>query len=172
MKHKLIAAQLTRHRKRLKITQDQLGQEFNASGAAIFKFEKGYVCPGLPLWLKLAKAMGIETRQAVIMWAKDKLPDQYKSHIADGVAKRTGPAYENFAAQRTADKLKAAMIKNKWLPSGLSDLAKNKGLWAMYRPTGAEINVLRDIFAPIGEGTARDFCGGLRLVREFQGKKV
>ncbi len=171
MKHKLIAAQLTRYRKRLKVTQDQFGSDYGVSGPAVFKFEKGYVCPGLPLWLRLSKAMGIDARRAVLMWAKDRLPDQFKNHITDGAVDRKGPAYENFAKHKNADKLKAAMLKNKWLPSGLTDLAKAKSLWAMYKPTGKEIDLLRDIFSKLGEGTARDFCDALRIIREFRGEK-
>ncbi len=64
---KLIAQQIQRHRKRMKITQMQLADEFGVSGPGIFKFEKGYVFPSLKLRVKMAKAMGIGTRQAVLM---------------------------------------------------------------------------------------------------------
>ncbi len=76
-----------------------------------------------------------------------------------------------MACYKTAKNLREAMLKDKWLPSGLSDLGKSNSLWAMYKPSGVEIDLLRDIFSKLGEGTARDFCDGLRLVREFRGKK-
>ncbi len=166
---RLIAQQLQRYRKRLKVTQDQLGAEYKVSGPAIFKFEKGYVVPSLRLWVQLAKAMDIERRQAVLMWAKDRLPDRYQDFISldAGFVRKSS----NYARLKSALKLRAAMLKDKWLPSGLQDLAKSDPLWAMYKPTGAEIDLLRNIFSRLGEGTARDFCDGLRLVREFGGKK-
>ena len=47
------------------------------SGPAIFKFEKNYVKPSLELWLKIARDCGLEERQAVLLWVKAKLPEQY-----------------------------------------------------------------------------------------------
>ena len=166
---KLIAQQLLRYRKRLKVTQDQLGSEFNVSGPAVFKFEKGYVVPSLKLWLKLAKAINIEPCRAVLMWAKDKLPKQFKAFIQiDGGSVHKGT---RFAKYKTAKKIREVMLKDKWLPSGLADLAKSNPLWTMYKPTGAEIDLLQSIFSKLGEGAARDFCDGLRLIREFRMKR-
>ncbi len=166
---KLIAQQLLRYRKRLKVTQDQLGKDYSVSGPAIFKIEKGYFLPSLKLWLKLAKAIGIQPRRAVLMWAKDKLPEQFKAfiQIEGGSPKKK----TDFARYKTEKKLREEMLKDKWLPSGLSDLARSNPLWAMYKPTGAEIDLLGGIFSKFGEGTSRDFTDGLRLVREFGGKK-
>ncbi len=166
---KLIAQQLLRYRKRMKITQEQFADEFGVSGPGIFKFEKGYVIPSLKLWLKMAKMLGIERRQAVLMRVKDKLPEQFKAFIQidDGSPQKKS----DFASYKTEKKLREAMQKDKSLPSGLTDLAKSNPLWAMYKPSGVEIDLLRDMFSRLGEGTARDFCEGLRLVREFRGKK-
>jgi DNA-binding XRE family transcriptional regulator len=166
---KIIAEHIMRYRKRLKVTQDQLASEFNVTGPAIFKFEKGYVLPSLRLWLKLAERIGIERRQAVLMWAKDKLPDKFQDFIL--LEGNKGPKRSGFAQHKTTAKLRAAIAKDKWLPSGLTDLAKSNALWAMYKPTGKEIDLLRDIFSKLGEGTDRDFRDGLRIVREFRGKK-
>jgi len=166
---KHIAQQLLRYRKRLKVTQDQLASEYGVSGPAVFKFEKGYVLPSLKLWVPMAKAMGIGRRQAVLMHVKDKLPEQYKAFIQiDGGSVQKGTSFSKY---KTEKKLREAMLKDKSLPSGLTDLGKSNPLWALYKPTGAEIDLLRDIFSKLGEGTARDFVDGLRLVREFKGKK-
>ena len=166
---KLIAQQILRYRKRMKINQEQFADEFNISGPAIFKFEKGFAIPVLELWLKIAKTLGIEPRRAVLMRVKDKLPDQYKDFIPLGEG--SPQKKSDFARYKTEKKLREAILKDKWLPSGLSDFAKSNPLWALYKPTGAEIDLLRDMFSKLGEGTARDFADGLRLVREFRGKK-
>ena len=170
----VIAQRILRHRKKLKVTQDQLGADYNVSGPAVFKFEKGYVVPSLRLWLRLADDMNIDRRTAVLMYVQDRLPEQYKNYarwdsmVAEGGLK--GPEYEDFAKHKSEDALKKAIVKNNWLPSGLIDFARSKEVWAMYHPTGKEINVLRDIFMPLGEGTKRDFCDGLRLLRAVMGK--
>lgn len=171
-----IAQRIMRHRKKLKLTQDELGARYSISGPAVFKFEKGYVIPSLNLWLRLAEDMGIDRRTAVLMHVQDKLPDQYKnladweSLIAEEGA--TGPEYEDFKKYRKQDALRQAVSDNQWLPSGLSDFARSEALWKLYKPNGQEVNMLRDIFAPLGEGTSRDFCDGLRLLREFKGVKT
>ena len=38
---------------------------------------------------------------------------------------------------------------------------------SVYRPTGHEINLLRDVFGPLGKGSVVQFREALRLVREF-----
>ncbi len=106
----VIAQRILRHRKKLKVTQDQLGADYNVSGPAVFKFEKGYVVPSLRLWLRLADDMNIDRRTAVLMYVQDRLPEQYKNYarwdsmVAEGGLK--GPEYEDFAVE-DRDKLKA-----------------------------------------------------------------
>jgi len=165
-----------RHRKKLKLTQDELGARYSISGPAVFKFEKGYVVPSLDLWLRLATDMNIDRRAAVLMHVQDKLPEPYKEYanweslVSEKDAR--GPEYEDFTRYKQPEQLRQAIIKNQWLPAGLTELAQSLALWVLYRPTGPEINILRDIFTPLGEGAARDFCDGLRLVRELRGEKA
>lgn len=170
----LIAQHIFRHRKKLRMTQDEMAQQYRISGPGVFKFEKGYVTPSLRLWLRMAEDMGIPTRTAVLMHVHDKLPEEHRqtAGIAAMLAGQTdaGPGQVNFRKYRKREELRAAVTNNQWLPAGLRELAVSDGLWALYRPTGQEINALRDAFGPLGEGTARDFCDGLRLIREFQAK--
>ncbi|MCX7012022.1 MAG: helix-turn-helix transcriptional regulator [Candidatus Sumerlaeota bacterium] len=173
---KIIAQRLMRHRKKLKLTQDEFGQQYKISGPAVFKFEKGYVTPSLELWLKMAKAMGIPVKTAVLMHVHDKLPEAQKQ--LTGIAaliEGEGESHlgkDDFRKFKKKDDLRQAIANHQLLPDGLREFAASQEMWTMYRPTGEEVNILRDAFGPLGEGKARDFCDGLRLIREFRGTGV
>jgi len=168
-----IGQRILRHRKKLKLTQDELGSRYNISGPAVFKFEKGYVIPSLDLWLKMSKDMNIPERTAVLLHTQEKLPEPYRSMVGfdsilaeDGARSNDGDDFSKFKDERS---LRRAIANNNWLPAGLVDFARREDLWVLYRPSGEEINLLRDSFGMMGEGSVRDFCDALRLVREFRG---
>ena len=164
------------NRQKNDLTQDQYGARYSVSGPAIFKFEKGYVKPSLELWLKMAADSDISERRAVLLWVKSKLPEEYQEYIelagaavaeseAD-YAKKKGkkPDYSKFETRET---IREFMDKDKTLPKGLRDLFEDDELWGLYKPTGHEINILRDIFGPLGRGSKTAFREALRLIREF-----
>lgn len=159
------------------LTQDQFGSKYNVSGPAIFKFEKGYVRPSLDLWLRMAIDSGLTERRAVLVWLRSKLPEQYQDYIElQGAAvaesekeykgkKKDGKIdYSKFEGR---DAIRAAIEKDKNLPKGLRELLGDDELWALYKPTGHEVNMLRDIFGPLGRGKRESFREALRLIREF-----
>ncbi len=159
-----------------KLTQDQYGAKYNVSGPAIFKFEKGYVKPSLDLWLKMASDTGISERRSVLIWVKSKLPDNYQEYIelqssavtesqAQNMKKKGRKA--NYARFESREQVRVAVDKDKTLPKGLRDLFNDDELWALYKPSGAEINLLRDIFGSLGRGNKTAYREALRLVREF-----
>ena len=43
-------------------------------------------------------------------------------------------------------------------------MMKNSGF---YKPTGHEINMLRDTFGPLGKGSKTTYREALRIIREF-----
>ena len=158
------------------LTQDQYGSKYNVSGPAIFKFEKGYVKPSLDLWLKMAGDAGISERRSVLLWVKSKLPEEYQEFIelqsaavaeseAEFIKKKGKKA--DYSKFETREQIRENSDKDKTLPKGLRDLLKDDELWALYKPTGAEINMLRDIFAPLGRGSKNAYREALRLIREF-----
>ncbi len=163
-------------RQKENLTQDQYGSRYSVSGPAIFKFEKGYVKPSLELWLKMAVDSGISQRRAVLLWVKSKLPDEFQEYIelqsaavAESEvesAKKKGkkPDYSKFESR---DQMRELIEKDKTLPKGLRDLLEDDELWALYKPTGHEINMLRDTFGPLGRGTSTAYREALRLIREF-----
>ena len=55
------------------------------------------------------------------MRVKDKLPEKYRDFIF--IEGNSGPKRPGFSQHKTAAKLRAAILKDKWLPSGLTDLA-------------------------------------------------
>lgn len=169
-----IGQRILRHRKKLKLTQDEFGSRYGVSGPAVFKFEKGYVIPSLDLWLKMAKDMNLSERSAVLLHTQEKLPEPYRSMISFSsiISEDNGrntSDHEDFARHKEERILRKAITSNNWLPTGLVDFARREDLWSLYRPSGEEINALRDTFGQLGEGSARDFCEALRLLRDFRG---
>ncbi|MCX7012717.1 MAG: helix-turn-helix transcriptional regulator [Candidatus Sumerlaeota bacterium] len=170
---KLIAPRLFQHRKRQKLTQDEFGRQYGVSGPGIFKFEKGFITPTLKVWMKMSADMGIPRKTAVLMHIHDKLPEEHRevagiAAMIEGAGDST-LGKDNFKKHRKKAELQEAVANHQWLPQGLRDFAADVEQWSLYSPTGEEVNILRDIFAPLGDGKARDFCDGLRLVREFRG---
>ena len=158
------------------LTQDQYGSKYSVSGPAIFKFEKGYVKPSLELWLKMAADAGISQRRAVLLWVKSKLPEQFQEYIelqsaeaAETAAKNATkkgqkPDYSKF---ENREQMREVLAKDKDLPKGLKELLEDDEIWALFKPTGHEVNMLRDIFGPLGKGSKTAFREALRLIREF-----
>lgn len=163
-------------RQKENLTQDQYGARYNVSGPAIFKFEKGYVKPSLELWLKMAADAGLSERRSVLLWVKSKLPDEYQEYIelqsaavAESeaeYAKKKGkkPDYSKF---ETREQMREQTDKDKSIPKGLKELLDDDELWALYKPTGHEINLMRDLFGPLGRGSRTAYREALRLIREF-----
>ncbi len=158
------------------MTQDQFGAKYGVSGPAIFKFEKGYVKPSLELWLRMAKDFEISERKAVLMWVKSKLPEEYQDFIdltAEGAGelgdRRDRDAARDYSQLTDREEMKALAKKDPALPRSLRDLLADDELWAVYKPTGREINTLRDIFGRLGKGSKSSYREALRLIREFVG---
>ncbi|GEM_PF-493141 len=167
------------HRRSLDLTQDEYGSRYGISGPAVFKFEKGFVRPSLELWLRMAADAGVPERRAVLLWLKSKLPERLQDYVElfglPAMPKARGgkaPAKRkdeivNYAAFESREEMRAAAERDKTLPKGLRDLLDDPELWALYKPTGHEINMLRDIFGPLGRGSREAYREALRLIREF-----
>jgi transcriptional regulator with XRE-family HTH domain len=164
------------NRQRENLTQDQYGAKYSVSGPAIFKFEKGYVKPSLELWLRMSQDAGITERRGVLLWIKSKLPEKYQEYIelqsaavaesAVAYAKKKGKKAD-YSKFETREQMREIVEKDKALPKGLRELLNNDELWSLYKPTGHEINMLRDIFGPLGRGSMTAYREALRLIREF-----
>lgn len=165
------------NRQRDNLTQDQYGSKYSVSGPAIFKFEKGYVKPSLELWLKMAADAQLSERRAVLLWVKSKLPEAYQDYIemqsaavAESeaeYAKKRGSKKADYSKFESREQMRDLITKDKSIPKGLKELLEDDELWSLYKPTGHEVNMLRDIFGPLGRGTKTAYREALRLVREF-----
>lgn len=161
------------------LTQDEYGAHYSVSGPAIFKFEKGYVRPSLELWLQMAKDAEIPERRGVLLWLKSKLPKNYQDYVElQGAAaaesqssykagKSTKKGQTDYSRYEVRSAMQDAANKDKDLPKGLRELLEDDELWSLYKPTGHEVNMLRDLFGPLGRGSKGSFREALRLVREF-----
>jgi DNA-binding XRE family transcriptional regulator len=159
-------------RHKLNLTQDKFAARYDVSGPAIFKFEKGYVSPSLPLWLKIARDAGVSEREAVLMWAKAKLPKEYEDFIdltppGEMEAADDDSAVPPFLRILSRDELRKAVVGDKKIPKGLRDLIGDDDFWESFKPTGSEIYAVIQKFGAYGKGKAEDFAEGLRLVRCF-----
>ena len=161
------------HRAKMETTQDEFGSKYGVSGPAIFKFEKGYVHPSLPLWLRFSEDMDIPENKAVLMQVQSKLRDEFKSLIKPDVKpkvpKRVTKGKIDYRAITDAKELKIAAKKDKTLPKALRDLLAENDLWTSFKPTGREITVLQDGFGSLGRGSKDSYREALRLIREFTG---
>ena len=161
------------------LTQDEYGSTYNISGPAVFKFEKGYVRPSLELWLSMARDADIPERRAVLLWLKSKLPAAYQEYVelqGAAVAEGAGPYKKakgkkgkgtDYSKFEEREDMQASAQKDKEFPKGLRDLLNDNDLWSLYKPTGHELNMLRDIFGPLGKGSKSAYREALRLIREF-----
>lgn len=175
----ILGEEIYRRRLKERMTQDQFGAKFGVSGPAIFKFEKGYVKPSFDLWMRMAKIFNIQEHRAVLMWLKSRLPDEFqnvisleKEIVAEAPVEYTteGGALD-YSRFRDRASLRKESIKDTTLPRGLKSLIKDDEIWAAYKPTGEEINFLRDTYARFPKGSKALYREGLRLMREFSGRE-
>lgn len=163
------------------LTQDEFGSRYSVSGPAVFKFEKGYVRPSLELWLKMAQDAGIPERRSVLLWLKSKLPAEYQDYVelqGAAVAEKAGaygkgkkkagePGLVDYSRFEERKDMQEAAMKDKTLPKALREFLDDDELWSLFKPTGHELNMLRDVFGPLGRGSKSAYREALRLIREF-----
>lgn len=158
------------------LTQDQFGAKYDVSGPAVFKFEKGYVKPSLDLWLKMAADFGIPEKTAVLMWLKSRLPEKYQSliQIKDPTGPveppttiRPSPRAVDYTKFNDRKEMRKVAMGDRGLPKMLREFLKDDEIWVVYKPTGKEINFLRDAFGRLGEGSPAAYREALRAIRGF-----
>ncbi len=154
----------------LDLTQDEYGQRYSVSGPAIFKFEKGFVRPSLALWLKMAADTELTEKRAVILWLMCKLPEQYQAYVSTTPTHKRRKAHSgsiDYAAFELRAEMQAAAARDQTLPKALRKLLDDDEIWELFKPSGHEINLMRDMFGPMGKGSPADYREALRLIREF-----
>ncbi|HPB31433.1 MAG TPA: helix-turn-helix transcriptional regulator [Candidatus Sumerlaeota bacterium] len=161
------------------LTQDQFGAKYHVTGPAIFKFEKGYVKPSLDLWLKMAKDFQVHETRAVLMWVKSRLPEEYQDLIQiqdsplvlEDETGAKGRKRRDYAKISDREEIRRQISKDPKLPKELKHFLRMDEIWSIYKPTGREINLLRDRFSDLGKGSDDAFREALRAIRMFTLKK-
>ena len=174
----ILGEQIYENRTSQGLTQDQFGAKYHVTGPAIFKFEKGYVKPSLDLWLKMAKNFEIPETRAVLMWVKSRLPEEYQDliKIQDDPLVIKGQKLGKIAKKKDYSKfndrneMRRALSRDTKLPKELKKFLKNNEVWSIYKPTGREINILRDKIAELGKGSMEAYREALRVIRMFSPK--
>jgi DNA-binding XRE family transcriptional regulator len=156
------------HRIALNMTQSQYGRMFGISGPAIFKFEKGYVNPSFSLWMEMATKMELGEGDAVLIWVKAKLPGESRDMID---LRRSSGNASDLSVIMDHEKLRAAAMADNTLPPGLRKLVSDDEIWLCHKPTGRELNLLREQFGRFGGGTKALYRRALQLLRDFTGKE-
>jgi len=170
----ILGSRIAESREKLGLTQDQFGARYGVSGPAVFKFEKGYVKPSLDLWLKMAQECGIAEKKAVLMWLKAKLPREYQSYIDLSGAAISEPAATygtqerpNYARIGDPRELRQRLQADPTLPDGIKAMLQDDEFWALYRPSGEEIQLLIEKFGNYREAKEALFRDAIRMTRAF-----
>jgi DNA-binding XRE family transcriptional regulator len=175
----ILGEEIYENRIALGLTQDQFGSKYHVTGPAIFKFEKGYVKPSLELWLRMAKDFEVPVKRAVLMWVKSRLPEEFQdliqiqdeAVICPDEGKRKAQKRKDYAQYTNRDDMRKAIQKDINLPKELKHFLKMEEVWDIYKPSGREINILRDRLSGLGRGSVEAFREALRVIRMFTGKK-
>lgn len=177
VKKSQIAEIIYKTRRARHLTQDEFGDIYEVSGPAIFKFEKGYVRPSLELWLKIARDAELTERWATLLWLQQMLPTKYRQYVElrwagsddempwtrDGRTER-----RNYAACKERDELLKLAQEDPNMPRGLRELLQDDELWAIYKPTGDEVNYLVQNFAALGRGSKNLYREAIYVLRLFR----
>ena len=155
------------------VTQDQFGARYGVSGPAIFKFEKGYAKPSLDLWLKIARDCEISEKKAVLLWVKAKLPAEHQSYVdlsaagvSEPIAEREQQVRYDYTNITDPVALRGRLSSNPALPRGIKELLANDEFWALYQPTGQEVQSLVEKFGSYAYAEMWLFRDAFRLLRE------
>jgi DNA-binding XRE family transcriptional regulator len=155
-----------------RLTQDQLGHRYGVSGPAIFKFEKGMVNPTIRLWLKMAADMDLGEGPAILCWVQAKLPEECREHVQLRGRKGGGKKGMDLSQVMDRDKLRETALADPSLPAGLKSLVRDDEVWLIYKPTGHEINLLREWSQAAGDGRKSQWREALRVLRAFTGSEA
>jgi transcriptional regulator with XRE-family HTH domain len=174
----LLGEQIYDNRTAQGLTQDQFGSMYKVTGPAIFKFEKGYVRPSLILWLKMAKDFEISENRSVLMWVKSRLPEEFQHLIEikdtpiilDGETSSRAVKKKDYSKYTNREDMRRAITKDAKLTKELKQFLRNEEVWAIYKPTGREINILRNRISDLGKGSVAAYREALRVIRMFTQK--
>lgn len=163
---------IVRSRNSRGMTLDQYAQRIGISGPGVWKFEKGYANPSFALWRRIAADARLGDRRATLIWIRGKTPEGHKHYIEElyppeGPPGRLKNRRIDYSTFENASECREAIQKDKTLPKAFRDALAPDDIWEGFRPVGHEINLVRDLFTPLGKGSIANYLDAFRLVREF-----
>ncbi len=171
----VLGSRIMRYREKNNLTQADLAVRYKVSGPAVFKFEKGFLTPSLKLWQKIAKDIGIPEKEAVLIWAKEKLPAKMTDLIStDGVfsteevMEEIGEADEK---KKAGVKVRNVLSKNVNVSPTLKDFIGDDNIWKILKPTVGEIRYLIELEQVCDMDKKEHYRDALLLAREIESSK-
>lgn len=138
-----LGARIMRFRKEHELTQSDLANRYKVSGPAIFKFEKGFVTPSLKLWQTIAADMGIPEREAVLVWAREKLPERMHGLVQEEVRVDLSGLCERLtlaeAEGKGCEALRTLLLEDHDLSPAVKKFATHPRFWKIIQPTAREL---------------------------------
>ena len=166
-----LGCRILEFRKTNKLTQADLAAKYDVSGPAIFKFEKGYVTPSLRLWQKMAEDFGIPEKEAVTLWAREKLPPRF----ADLISKDPVPDIESVIQEIDGSSLpqgdtgyRKLIETNPEVSPSLKKFVANDQMWAILKPNKREIVFLVQLDAGVPRLAPDQFRDALLTARDIR----
>ena len=158
------------YRKKLRLTQVVLAARYNLSGSGLFKIEKGFLLPSLPLWLKMANDIGIPEKNAILIWVKDRLPARYKKLIrlgrkfkADFFRKKLEALGNGSHEQR-----RTTVLNDPEISPALKKFISNNQTWENFQPTIKELGFLAELGESYPQISVSQLREAVLIAREIQ----
>jgi transcriptional regulator with XRE-family HTH domain len=167
-----LGARIMKFRKTHKLTQADLAERYKVSGPAIFKFEKGFVIPSLKLWQTIANDMGIPEKEAVLIWAKEKLPGRFhvllKAVPEFDVAQLRKEMDELGKGPNSAKQRRDIIMSSPDISPSLKKFVSNNEIWEIFKPTVEELVFLIELDKAFPRITVAQFREAMIVARQIQ----
>lgn len=170
-----LGARIMQYRQSHQLTQADLAGRYNVSGPAIFKFEKGYVTPSLQLWCKMAEDFGIPERQAILLWAREKLPPRYAdlldSEESLGLDALTEEILSRAELPGGDEEFRKTLANNSEVSPALKKFVANDEMWSILKVDAAEVVFLVHLDAQIPRLGPEQFRDAILNARDIRGRR-
>lgn len=165
----ILGSRIMKYRKAHNLTQSDLAERYGVSGPAIFKFEKGFVTPSLKLWQKIASNIGIPEKEAVLIWVREKLPNNMKNLVSE-VPVLDVPALDaSLSAAKNDKDLRDVLSVNPDISPALKKFVASNEIWGILKPKKDEILFLIALTQTLEISCVSQFRDALMVAREIQG---
>ena len=167
-----LGERILKFRKTQNLTQADLAHRYKVSGPAIFKFERGFMTPSFKLWFKIAEDMGIPEKEAVLIWAKQKMPARFRKLIQETSELDVALIRDRLEAAGKGKTGRESMREIVRDDPGISPAVKrfvaDSEMWGILKPTVDDLVFLIDLDGSIPLLTLEQLRDALMLGRDIQ----